>query len=209
MMKTHVAATALLLGLAAPLGAVAEQITLGNSTSGSDDFTGHPPNIGVTSSGLTGHAFYRSDTGTYTFGSADFTAGPLSGGNYPASGTQHLTVTFTDGDTAAGDVTWSLLKDHSFAPDFIGTWAIATSAGDADFLTDFAAGSIADIDLVVVVRQAIDTLFDGLSEVIQFASSGQIVPGSTSVPEPTSTLALVGVALGMLGLWRRQQRSSK
>jgi hypothetical protein len=209
MIKIHAAtAAAFLLTIAVPLEAEAEQITLGNSTSGSYDFTGHPPNIGVTSPGIAGHAFYRSDTGTYTFGSADFTAGPLAGGNYPASGTQPLTVTFTDGDTASGSVTWSLLKDHSFAPDFIGTWAIASSSGDADFTTDFAAGSVADIDLVVVVKQTLDSLFEGLSVVTQFASSGEIIPGSASIPEPASTVTLLGVALGMLGLWRRQQMTA-
>jgi hypothetical protein len=118
MLKTHVAAIALAGALSVP--AYADQITLGNSTSGSYDFTGHPPNIGVTSPGLTGHAFYRSDTGTYTFGPTSFSAGPLTSGIYAANGHQSLTVAFADGDTATGDFNILQVKDGSFAPDFLG-----------------------------------------------------------------------------------------
>jgi hypothetical protein len=207
MMKTHVVATLLLGALSVP--AYADQITLGNSTSGSYDFTGHPPNIGVTSPGLTGHAFYRADTGIYTFGTTNFSAGPLVSGIYAANGHQSLTVTFADGDTATGDFNILQVKDGSNAPDFLGKWHVASSSGDADFLADFAAGSIADLDLVVVVKQAIDSLFEGLSEITQLVSSGQAIPGSTPpppIPEPASTLLLLGTALGMLGLWRRYER---
>src|SRR4029077_5819170 len=141
----------------------ATQITLGNSDPG-DVYNFQGNGAGSLTVSVdpkvkgTNQAFYGGDVGNYKFGPTSFLAGPLVGGNFPSNGTESLKVAFTDGDTASGDVNWTLVKDHSLRPDLIGTWTVASASGDAAFLADFSPGSIADIDIVVVATKFLDTL---------------------------------------------------
>src|SRR3981081_888030 len=93
-MKIHHRGLATLLALVSVVcislsAASADTITLGSST-GSFAFTGNGANsVTVTTAGLTGAAFFDADPttcGTYTFGPANFLAGPMNSNLFPAVG---------------------------------------------------------------------------------------------------------------------------
>ncbi len=192
------------LALAVALPATPSQITLGNDTAGTYDFTGSPPaSLSVGSQGLVGagEAFFPPDAGTYTFGPLPWTpAGPLVGGDFPTAGTQDFSVTMADGDSLAGIVSWSLLKDHSAHPDLDGILSISSAGGDAAWLSVWHAGVDADIDLALSLFPGPlldDLAADGGGQWATI-SSGEIVP--RAVDEPTG-LAILGAALiGMFWL---------
>lgn len=190
----------------------ASQITLGANDESQYDFTGNPPaavQFGV-GNPIVGHSagFFGGDFGNYSFGSMPFTAaGPQDGGNFPTAATQIFSWTASDGDTIGGPVHWSLLKDNSPNPDLIGTLDISWLLGDADFTSAFGVGPTANIDLVLVGKLPdspfIDTLASDGGQAWYAISAGQVqpVPGSSSVPEPT-TLLMIGSALLGFGLVR-------
>jgi hypothetical protein len=106
-----------LLGLSST--AIADQITFGPSTSGSFTFTGNGAgSVMVSTSGLGGNAFFSStpsDLGTFTLGSANFLAGPQSGGIFLTSGIESFDFLAADGDHLAGTITWSFIQDNTIS----------------------------------------------------------------------------------------------
>jgi hypothetical protein len=193
--------------------AMAVEIVLGNNTSGHYTFTGQGGgHIGVASAGLTGtsEAFFLGDTGNYVLGPTTFTTGPEINGIFAASGTESLSVTLSDSDTASGLVTWSQIKDGSLFPDFIGTWHITASSGDATWMPDFPASFTVPIDLVLTVPEFLsnlgsDTNADG-NPVLRRTEDGTISSGEIIgyVGEPAS-LSILGVGLLAIG-WLLRRR---
>jgi hypothetical protein len=205
MRKNLLAAAASALAIVAVAGqAMADQIALGNNTpSGATAYSyvweGGP--ILVTSAGFTGlnEAFgegpLAGDIGTYTFGSASFTLGPKVGTDFPiAAGSQSLTVTMSDGDTATGTVTWTEVEGGS-PPAIIGDWAITSSSGDSVWTSDFVPGTTDNsIDLTGMASAGTATVLFGVLD----------PPSPSSVNEP-GTLSLIGSLLFIGWLTRRMR----
>lgn len=186
------------------------QITLGNSTSGTYDFVGSPPDavfIGTSSGGITGSGtgFFPPDSGNYAFGdSAVVLSGPLSGGNFSISYDQPFTYTATDGDSLTGVAHWHTVKDHSLNPDLIGILSINSSTGDTDFTNAFTAGGTVNIDLTLILPAGsalLDDVAANGGNVSATISSGEIVPIPNVISEP-ATLILLGIALTIAWLSR-------
>ncbi|MBF6560504.1 MAG: PEP-CTERM sorting domain-containing protein [Candidatus Binataceae bacterium] len=207
-MKTRIPALALgcAIGLAAG-AAHAAQITIANSAAGYYSFSGTGGGaLNVAGAAAHGTALFGSDLGGYTLGPlAWLTSGTISGGNFAIHGSQALAYHGVDGDSLAGTVGWSLLKDDSPNPDLIGTLTISARSGDATFLSTFA-GAAAAIDIALenlsrgVFLSALSHTTGSETAVI---SSGEIVGRRAAVPEP-STLALLGVSLLGLAWWLRR-----
>src|ERR1700682_662318 len=121
------------IGLCSMTTAAQSQITLSNSSSGSITFQGDGAgSVAVSTSGLSGTAFFGSDIGTYTLGTASFTAGPVSANLFPSSGTEAFSFSAADGDALTGTVTWNVIQDNTSTPKFFGTLNITTVAAGSD-----------------------------------------------------------------------------
>jgi len=202
LMRVILFGSLLVLGL--PFGAHATSITIGASAT-SITFTGNGAgSVSVSTSGLSGNAFFDSDAlGTYTLGATSFTAGPQSAGIFPAGANlESFAFASPDGDSLFGTVHWSFIQDNTTQPKFFGVLTITSKSGDAAFLSNFSQ-PIANIDFITNTLSSNGTL-DALALTTGSAtatiSAGEVAP----VPEP-GTLALFGsglVALG--GLMRRK-----
>jgi len=198
-------ASLLVLGL--PFAAHATSITFGSSGS-AITFTGNGTgSVGVSTSGLSGSAFFDTDAlGTYSLGATSFTAGPQSLSLFPASDNSG-TFSFTggDGDSLTGTIHWTVIQDNTTQPKFFGVLVIGTRSGDAAFMSNFS-GSLANIDFITNPLSSGGTL-DGLAATTMSAtatvSAGEVNPVNP-VPEP-GKLALFGSGLlGLGGLIRRK-----
>ncbi len=192
-----------LLGL--PSGAHADQITLGLSSQ-NITFTGNGSgSVTVSTTGLTGNAFFDSDVlGTYALGAATFMAGPQAAGLFPTTGTESFSFTSPDGDALTGTITGSQIQDNTTQPKFFGSLKIATITGDAAFLS--AMGAVNSIDRIdfttnpLVGTTSLDALALTTGSATATVSSGEVV----GTPEPSS-LVLFGIGLVVLCVYMRRK----
>jgi hypothetical protein len=190
--------------LVLPFAAHATSITIGSSGS-AITFTGNGAgSVGVSTSGLSGNAFFDSDAlGTYALGATSFTAGPQSSSLFPAgANSESFSFTGGDGDSLTGTIHWTVIQDNTPQPKFFGLLTIGTRSGDAAFTSNFS-GPTANIDFITNALSSggtLDQLALTTNSATATVSAGEVNP----VPEP-GTLALFGsglVALG--GLIRRK-----
>lgn len=153
---------------------------------------------------IVGAAYYVAggDTGAFTFGPADFIAGPEVGGVFPANGTETFDFASAAGDAVSGLVTWHTILDGSLSPSLVGTLDVLASVGD--LAGEYPAGSTADVIATVAIECSLSNLVAGLCPTgIQETplATGSINPRYTPVPEPSSLALLLMAGLGWLW-WR-------
>jgi hypothetical protein len=185
-----------LVGVAS--GAQAATITIGSSSQ-NIAFTGLGFGSVLVSinNPLSGNAMFGSDIGTYTLGTASFTAGPQSSGLFPAAGSETLSYIGADGDSLFGTVHWNVVEGGLNQATFFGTLSISALSGDAAFTNNFASKA-ASIDFTTDTLSPDVTLVTLASAAVSSAtiSSGEVNPSPVPIP---GTLPLL--ASGLVGLW--------
>ncbi len=168
---------------------------------------------------ILGQAFSGPDTGTFTFGPADFLAGPEVAGVFSTNGTETFSYSsITDSDTASGMVTWNTIEDNTLFPTLRGSFLVTSSIGDSAFLNQFPVGSTADVEATVSITCSLtnlvagscptndqeSTLFSG--RVTDSPLPPHVIPG---VPEPNMNpifmLSLAAVGFYVSYTSRQQQ----
>jgi hypothetical protein len=162
--------------------------------------------IEVSTSGIGSHAIYGQDIGSFGFfslGAMDFTAVPYG----PIAVSETFTYTSPD-DSLSGVISWQSLFNGGEAAGEIaaglrGVLTVASSVGDAAFLTDFSAGSSNNAVAYLLPPCAIDLLAAGNcgtnSEFGYFDGGAILATNAAPVPEP-SALSLLLAALSSLAL---------
>ena len=193
--------------------ASAATITLGEST-GSFDFTGNGANsVTVTTAGLTGAAFFDADPttfGTYTFGPANFLAGPMNSNLFPAGGAaESFSYTATAGspDSLAGTINWNFIQDNTPQPKFFGHLSITSISGTAAFLANFSQLS-ALIDFItnpMIGAPTLDALALTTGTATASISSGEVAP----VPIPGALALFASGLVGLVALNRKRRKRNQ
>lgn len=191
----------ILLGL--PSFAHADFITFptGGVFSGNYSFMGNGTgSVTVTTSGISGAASFGADaTGSFTLGATTFTAGPVSAGMFPTTGTESFSFTSPDGDMLSGTITWSFIQDNTNSPKFFGVLTIGAISGDAAFLATYGGvGSKAKIDFLITSLSGgytLETLATTTNTATGSISNGEVTP----TPEASSAM-LLGLGIALIGL---------
>jgi hypothetical protein len=198
-----IAALGVLVMLGMRVAAYADQITIGGSTSGTITFTADGAGIvAVTSTTLSDGAFFTTGPlGSYSFSPMSFSAGPVSGYQFPA-GSNADTFMFSNGtDTLDGTAVFKFIQDSTTNPTFFGTVDVTSITGTAAFLSTFGhVGSMDPLDFTTTALSSGRTL-DGLasSATGTIATAGISSGEVTGTPEPSSIM-LFSVGIILLGL---------
>lgn len=242
-----IAIAAWMMVAAAPSIGSADQIALGGSSGAiTFDSTGAAGSkIAVSPSPLTlssaSSGTFESPTGTTLVAlqpwslvfPSNFQFGGLSSGQFTTFA-NNTGTSFSwggnGGGTVTGTVVWTMVKDSTQRPNFVGTLTITgdtVTAGQygghgAAILADYAVGSVDSIDFTVnlgtdssldqVYNHAASCLFPRLhlactaiTTTTGTFSSGEVPSAPSAVPEP-ATLLLLGSGLISLGIVGRRRR---
>jgi hypothetical protein len=206
--------------LSVPLGADANQITFGPSTTGGITFQG----VGGTQVQITianptsGPGFFlgsfnQVESGTFSFGPTSpspLLAGPRVGENYLP--TTLVTEPFSfvgSGNSLTATLTYTSITDNSPNPSFFANAVVTAVSGSLDFMGTFPVGSINKMDFNTTgitfggVSHTLDELVAANQSSTVGISSGELVPGpivGAGLP------GLVAACGGLLGLARRRRR---
>jgi len=203
--------------LGVPLGAEANQITL-LGTAGGITFTGTGTLVNTTIAAGTGDGAVFQATGfpnvngNYTLGGVTFTAGPVSGEQYPA-GANTETFNYSDGvNTLAGNLHWNFIQDNTTNPKLFGQITITTSTGSLQFTSTYPVGGPANIDITTTAlplvggaSQTLDQLVAASRTATVGVSSGEVVPGPIVGAGLPGLVAACGALLAFARRRRRQQ----
>ncbi len=230
MRKAYLAVLFVVLIAAASIPAMADQMVLGGtlgsvyfcstggigadiviSTSSScspQGGTSSSPNSGNFES-PTGLAIIQSQPWGFTFPTG-LTIGSLSG-NYFSVASQPTTTQFSWGgngtSVVTGDVTWTLVKDGSAKPQFLGGMVVTANGNLGALGLAYPVGKTASIDFTVDLgtNPTLDDVFyhtGGVTSTVGRISSGEV----PAVPEPTSIFFLGSGILAAGTLLRLRRR---
>lgn len=195
--------------LSAP--AFADQITIGNSLGTAYDLVSNGTGtLSGNSPGYWAPATFDADVGTVPdgvhFGATRFTTGLEVDGVFSvvSGGSEPLSVSFPDGDTASGTAQITQIDDGSPNPHIAFTWDY-TSSGDSAFKAAFPGGTASGEYIFDTVTTLLDTLATEPSgDEFVVGSAGQINGATSTIAEP-STLAALGTALFIAGWFGRRR----